>query len=136
MRALAENPLWAAVIIDGLKTIEARSRPTNIRGRVAIYASKAKQSTLEGEYGPEYNYRILPTGMILGTVEIYSCEPCKSLSYFELYKSGHLAPDEYYKEDKTYFWHLRRPQKFDVPILIKWPSTGSWAQIELPEVKV
>jgi len=132
MRALAVRQPWASLIIEGLKTIEVRSKPTKLRERVAIYASKAMQATLEGEHGPDYNSRILLTGMILGTVEIVACSKVNDAIKYTAYNIEHFAPDEYYKEDKTYFWHLRRPQMFDLPIPIKWPSTGSWAHIELP----
>ncbi len=132
IRVLAVRQRYASSIIEGLKTIEVRSRPTNIRERVAIYASNAKQEPLEGVYGPDYNYRILPTGKILGTVEIVASSHASEIEY-ELYKNEHLAPSKYFREGKTFFWHLRRPIKFETPIPIKWPSTGSWAKTELPE---
>lgn len=42
IRVLAVRQPWASLIVEGLKTIEVRSRPTNIRGKVAIYASTKK----------------------------------------------------------------------------------------------
>lgn len=39
MRVLAVRQPWASLIVEGLKTIEVRSKPTNIRERIAIYAS-------------------------------------------------------------------------------------------------
>ncbi|MEN6293137.1 MAG: ASCH domain-containing protein [Methanobacterium sp.] len=46
IRVLAVRQPWASLIVEGLKTIEVRSKPTNIRGRVAIYTS-AKKPTHE-----------------------------------------------------------------------------------------
>jgi len=115
MRALAVKPKYAHQIIEGKKTIEIRSKRTKIKERVAIYSSA-------------------PEKKIIGTVEIVASSKCNDDIEYELYKNKHLAPDKYYIEGKTHFWHLRRPVKFGTPIPIKWPSTGSWAQIELPGV--
>ncbi len=40
MRGLIVRAPWAGKIVDGTKPIEYRSRPTNIRGRIAILESK------------------------------------------------------------------------------------------------
>lgn len=130
IRVLAVRQPWASLIIEGLKTIEVRSRSTNIRERVAIYASLSKQEILEGAHGKDYNYRILPTGCIIGTIEITQCVKPRNTFEYSLYSDEHFAPMEYYKQDNTYFWDLKRPVKFDKPIPIKWPSTGSWARIQ------
>ena len=47
IRVLAVRQPWASLIVEGLKTIEVRNRPTNIRERVAIYASSKKLSSYE-----------------------------------------------------------------------------------------
>ena len=153
MRALAVTPHYAALIIAGYKTIEVRSKPIKkIKERVAVYSTLHKPTALEmsilqetmgdlvraGPYTPEERNDVIklinsaPRGCILGTVEIVDSKLVGSDLYFDTYTPEHLAPD-YYKEDKTYFWELKRPVKFETPIPIKWPSTGSWAQVELPE---
>lgn len=116
MRALAVKPEYAHKIIEGKKTIEIRSKRTKIQERVAIYSSA-------------------PEKKIIGTVEIVATSQCNGDIEYALYRNEHLAPDEYYREGKTHFWHLRRPVEFETPIPIKWPSTGSWAKIELPGVE-
>ena len=134
IRVLAVRQPWASLIVEGLKTVEVRSKPTNIRGRVAIYASTAKQETLEGVHGKEYNYRILPTGKIIGTVEIVASSWCNDEVEFELSKNEHLAPDIYYSDGKTRFWHIRRPVKFSEPIPYKPPKGAVvWSKTVLPE---
>lgn len=88
MRALSIRQPYAEQILRGIKRFEYRSRPTRIRGRVYIYASLKP--------GPEEEFRRmrlqpgeLPTGVLVGSVEISNC-------------SG---------EPGDYQWHLARPQR-------------------------
>jgi hypothetical protein len=72
MRALSIRQPYAEQILRGQKKIEYRSRPTNIRERVYIYASLTpgdpddfrKMHLQPGD---------LPTGLLVGTVEIADC---------------------------------------------------------------
>ena len=87
-KALSIRQPYAEQILRGTKRIEFRSLRTHIRERVHIYASKTagdekefrKLGLLEGD---------LPTGVIVGTVEIVGC-------------SGN---------DERYRWHLARPER-------------------------
>lgn len=115
IRVLAVNPEWASLIIQGIKKIEVRPRPTNIRERVAIYATT-------------------PVNKILGTVEIVGCVKLRIKFEYDLYADEHFAPDNYYKEGSTYFWDLRRPIEFAVPIPYKPPKGAIvWSKTVLPE---
>ena len=88
MRALSIRQPYAEQILRGIKRFEYRSRPTAIRERVYIYAARTpgpaeefKRMRLEpGE---------LPTGVLVGTVEITDC-------------SGKRG---------DYKWHLARPRR-------------------------
>ena len=136
IRVLAVRQPWASLIVEGLKTIEVRSRPTNIRERVAIYASTAKQETLEGEHGKNYNYRILPTGKIIGTVEIATCTNSKIISqkHFEMFHKYHFAPSGFLVDGGVYFWYLEKPVEFSIPIHYKPPKGAVvWSKTKLPE---
>jgi hypothetical protein len=72
MRALSIRQPYAEQILRGQKKMEYRSRPTKIRERVYIYASLTpgdpddfrKMNIQPGE---------LPTGLLVGTVEIVDC---------------------------------------------------------------
>jgi hypothetical protein len=72
MRALSIRQPYAEQILRGTKTIEYRSRPTKVRERVYIYAAMkpaparewAKVKLQPGD---------LPTGVLVGTVEITGC---------------------------------------------------------------
>ncbi len=87
-RALSIRQPYAEQIMRGIKTIEYRSTCTHIRERVYIYASKKPGdlevfATLRCEPGD------LPTGVLIGTVEVVDC-------------TG---------SDGDYEWHLARPKR-------------------------
>ena len=79
----------------GVKPIEFRSRPTNVRGRIYIYAALGRYSADEeaemmSMYGIEdVGVDDLPRGVIIGTVELYDCDG----------------------EDDNYNWHVRNPER-------------------------
>jgi hypothetical protein len=87
-QALSIRQPYAEQILRGTKRFEYRSRPTAIRGRVYIDASLKPGK-------PEEFKRLhiqpgeLPTGVLVGTVEITECNG----------EPGH------------YKWHLARPQR-------------------------
>lgn len=135
IRVLAVKQPYASLIVEGLKTIEIRSRPTNIMGKIAIYASTSKQETLEGEHGPAYNYRILPTGYIIGTVEIFDCVDGQDFtsSHFDALQTLSLAPTNMITND-AFYWRLEHPIKFAQPIPYKPPKGAIvWSKTVLPE---
>jgi hypothetical protein len=80
MRALSIRQPHAEAIMRGVKMIEYRSRATRIRGRVYIYASLGRYSSVEEaemleEYGiDDVDIEDLPRGVIIGTVELYDCD--------------------------------------------------------------
>ena len=71
-RALSVKQPFAEQILRGSKTIEYRNRPTHIRERVYIYASLGPRPA---EDFAHMNLKPgdLPTGMLVGTVEIVGC---------------------------------------------------------------
>ncbi len=72
VRAISIRQPFVEAILDGKKKIEYRSRRTNIRERVYLYASKSQPypETFE-EYG--YDKANCPTGVIVGTVDVVDC---------------------------------------------------------------
>lgn len=74
--ALSVRQPWAELIISGRQTIETRSQPTKIRGRVYVYASLGRYPrAAEMEWAQQYGLDIdrLPRGVLVGTVEIFDC---------------------------------------------------------------
>ena len=155
IRVLAVRQPRASLIVEGLKSIEVRSRPTNIRGRVAIYATnhwysynevktlfdhfdKLADDKLITNYMSNYASSMVPSsgprGKIIGTVEIVdSVKPISTLEY-EIYYNNHLAPFSQYKDGSTHFWMLKRPVKLSDPIPYKPPKGAVvWSKTVLPE---
>lgn len=154
IRVLAVRQPWASLIVEGLKTIEVRTRNTTIRGRVVIYAPSTEypgkhQSELSSHFLYQYDQGNIPgkvagravdfinpirknKGAILGTVEIYSSttHPVISEQVFNQETARHLAPESYLNKNGVHYWYLRNPVKIPEPIpLEKWPSGGPWAKI-------
>ncbi len=91
--ALSIRQPWAELIMRGTKTIEERSKPTRVRGRIFIYASLGRYRRAdEVEWAKEFDIDIdgLPRGLIVGTVELFACDGQE--------------------------WRLRLPERLPVPI--------------------
>lgn len=72
-RAISIRQPYVELILRGIKQREYRSRPTNIRGRVLLYAA-LRPADNPGKWrkvGREPGE--LPTGLIVGSVEITDC---------------------------------------------------------------
>jgi hypothetical protein len=91
-RALSIRQPYAEQILRGTKKIEYRSQPTRIRERVYIYASQTP-GAIEDFAAMQLRPDELPTGVLVGTVEIYDC-------------TGHRG---------DYEWHLTCPRRLDQP---------------------
>ena len=72
-RALSIRQPYAELIMLGEKDTEDRGRATNVRGRIAIYASLSTEYLEDAEdYGLSLDK--LPRGVIIGTVELFDCD--------------------------------------------------------------
>lgn len=72
-KAISVRQPYAELIMMGLKTEEYRSIPTNIRGRIYIYASNTLEKDLDGIEQTKKSADELPRGVLIGTVEIKDC---------------------------------------------------------------
>lgn len=94
--AISVRQPYAESIIRGEKVIEYRTTQTHVRGRVYIYAAKAREAApIFSAYhidSAEVSY-----GKIIGTIEIISSE--KSYEFPEWYE-----------------WELSNPIKFEEPL--------------------
>ena len=76
----AANQIPGEAIMRGTKTTEYRSGPTNIRGRILIYASLGRygddaESEMLQEFGiADVEADDLPRGVIIGSVELYDSD--------------------------------------------------------------
>ena len=96
-RALSIRQPYAELIMRGIKTVEYRSRPTNIRERVYIYASQRPADDPEGFEELGAGPKDLPKGVLVGTVEVVDC-------------TG--SPGDYE-------WHLENPERLPAADQIK-----------------
>lgn len=153
IRVLAVRQPWASLIVEGLKTIEVRSRDSKI-GKVAVYASKGKYKENEindiignfylltdvgkiptkvYEFASQSIYHA-PRGCIVGTVDISSTQTCLNKQMFEALETKHLAPCNYFNSKHNGLWYLKNPMKFADPISYKPPKGAViWSKTELPE---
>lgn len=79
MKALSIRQPHAEAIMRGVKTIENRSRPTRVRGRIWIYAglkrgSDAYEREWMERYGIDEHVDDLSRGVIVGSVELHDCD--------------------------------------------------------------
>lgn len=103
-RAISVRQPYAELILRGTKTIEYRSRKTNLRERVYVYASLTPgDDKAFKEAGARPGG--LPTGSILGSVEIVGCTGVEG----------------------DYEWHLANPERLENPLTPKnQPQPGIW----------
>ena len=107
MRALSIRQPWAELILLGRKIIEVRSRRTNLRERVFIYAGfhriePAEEARIAQEYGIDVDG--LPRGVLVGTVEIVGCMPLQQ-------DDGRAACFPITETHGFFAWLLARPQR-------------------------
>lgn len=78
-KAITLYPIWAWAIIHGPKRIENRSWPTSHRGLLAIHAGKTRKGEASDRLWLAERGIIvpldIPTGAILGTVNVAGCVP-------------------------------------------------------------
>ena len=92
--ALSVRQPFAELILRGIKRIEYRSIPTHKRERVYIYASKVPRNDPSSWAIVKRQPGDLPTGMLVGTVEIVGCDG----------------------EPRNYRWKLARPKRLKKPV--------------------
>lgn len=106
MRALSVRQPWAELIMRGDKTIECRSRPTRVQGRLWIYASQTRASAPSGSTMHIADPEALPRGVIVGSIELVGCRPLRSADS----NAAHVLIDF-----DGYAWLLANPQRLEVP---------------------
>ena len=107
MRALSIRQPWAELIILGHKTIEVRSKRTNLRERVFIHAGlnriePAEEARITQEF--EIDVDGFPRGVLVGTVEIVGCLPLKQ-------DDSRAACFKITETHGFYGWLLARPER-------------------------
>lgn len=104
IRAISIKQPFVEQIFRRTKKFEYRSRPTNVRGRVFIYAS-LKPRPSEDWRGMGVRPEDVPLGKVVGTVKIVGCRRLGSGSYA---------------------WALRAPKRLAHPIAPKAHPQPVW----------
>lgn len=117
MRVLAVRQPWAAMIMSGEKIDEIRTQKTNIKERIAIYASRTKPKPEDWDWLEEYgisdchfeneNVDPFPPGMILGTVLLHDCKKITKQEFEQTVHQHCNNPITYNK--RMYAWKLDDP---------------------------
>ena len=120
--ALGIRHPWAELILRGKKTIEVRSRPTNLRGTIYVYSSKVLATE-------DFAYEAIRThsvdvencmrGMLLGTVDIVDCRPGKK-------DDAEHACVPWSRINGKYAWILENPVRFGEPVNVRFLPYGVW----------
>ena len=106
-RAISIRQPYAELILAGEKEYEFRSRATNIRERVYIYAGRRPADDLLLWFKLGMQPGDLPTGVIVGTVEIVGCD--------------------WYAAGNCYAFELRRPKRLRTHLHpTNQPQPGFW----------
>lgn len=112
-RALSIRQPYAEWILTGEKEYEFRSRATNVRGRVYVYAGRKPAEDLMDWWRIGLRPGDLPTGVIVGSVEILDCE--------------------WDEHQECYAYKLGSPRRLRTPLRpVNQPQPGFW----LPRFKL
>lgn len=94
--AISIKQPYVEEILRGIKKIEYRSKITYKRGRIFLYASASKVTEKPRWENLGLEMYSLPTGMLVGSVEIIDCK--------------------YNNKTKDYEYILKNPKRFRTPI--------------------
>ena len=120
--ALGIRQPWAELILRGIKTIEVRSQPTNVRGTIYLYTGKKfADLPAAGEMVERHKLDVdtLPMGLIVGTVDIVDCRACSSAD-----AEAACVPVSVLKDHHG--WHLANPVRLDRPLKARFLPYGVW----------
>lgn len=133
MKTITIKQPWSSLVVEGIKDVENRTWKTNFRGRILVHAG-AKQIDSKDLFSMEKANEIpsdllediedcnLPTGAIIGSVEIVDC----AINHPSIWAEKTINKT-YWKNGKHYLekvkpiynWVLANPIKFKNPIPMK-----------------
>lgn len=104
-RAFSVRQPFAELIMQGVKTEEYRTIPTNIRERIYIYASNTLVNDEGGIERTKKTINELPLGIIVGSIELIACTRSK---------------------ERGFIWKLKNPIRLEHPIKPKNKPQPVW----------
>lgn len=95
---------WAALLAAGRKTIEVRSWPTRMRGRILIHAARIPDDRPEAWEWITDDIRPLAllSGGIIGEAELIGCQSYRTLESFTADREKHLNEPEWFQPRGLY----------------------------------
>lgn len=120
--ALGVRQPWAELLLRGIKTIEVRSRPTNVRGAIYLYTSKVIASENFAEDAIAYHEIDIDTcvkGMLVGSINILNCRPCTR-------DDAELSCVPWSIMQGKYAWEMKNPVRFPEPQPVRFLPYGVW----------
>lgn len=120
--ALGIKQPWAELILRGVKTLEIRSRPTNVRGPIYLYTSKVvAREAFAREAIEQYelaNDRFIK-GKLVGSIDIVDCRTCEPDDDKNSGVPWHVMQNKF-------AWELANPVRFDEPVDVRFLPYGVW----------
>ena len=113
---------WLELILRGIKTIEVRSKNTNIRGTIYLYASKTdvlNEQTRKLIQLYDINLPRLPRGLLVGEIQLRHSRPATAADAVAATLSGSQL-------QKQYAWELATPIRYAQPLPVKYLPYGTW----------
>jgi hypothetical protein len=114
VKALSFRQPWAALVLEGRKTLDLRTWSTHYRGPLAIYASLEveKEACLVHDLDPQ----TLSTGVVIGIADLVDIIPLDEVTYAER-QSEHLAGRSF--RPGLFGWVLTNPRPVEPPVVVK-----------------
>ena len=120
--ALGVRQPWCELILRGRKTLEIRSRPTEVRGPVYVYSAKKFSDLPELDEvltREDVDLNVLPRGVLVGSVEIVGCRPATPAD-----ADASCVPER--ELENRFAWELSDPVRFAEPTKPRFLPYGVW----------
>jgi hypothetical protein len=120
--ALGVRQPWIELMLRGIKTIEVRSGPTNVRGPIYLYASRKPGDGEIVERAArlhDIDVASLPRGMLVGMVDVVGCRRCTANDTAAACVPSHVLRN-------SYGWLLANPRRLEVPVKPRFLPYGTW----------
>jgi hypothetical protein len=120
--ALSLKQPWAALVVQGLKTIEVRPWPTARRGRILIHAARVPDDRPEAwGHVPKALLTLAQLqGGIIGSVELTDCLRYHDLPTFLTDQAAHRNEPDWFKPPLLYGF------KFAAPEILPFQKYPGW----------
>lgn len=114
VKALSFRQPWAALVLDGRKTLDLRTWSTYYRGTLAIYASLEVEKEACQAHG--LDPQTLSTGVVIGIVDLVDIIPLDEATY-ALRQAEHLAGRPF--RPGLFGWVFKNPRPVEPPVVVK-----------------